>query len=263
MKLKILVVEQDPLYLRCLMEILTEVGFNVDACSDEDASYRKLKNSVRPVDLLILDLECIQEVDRFEFLRVLKEQEFCKDTKIIITTNSLIDERLNDARIELAICACFNKTRPLEELLYIVTDTLPPGGQNLRAFRRIPARFLVSYVVGQETQLHYAANVSHGGVFIRNTQPDPVGTVVQLTFSLPGRSSTLKATAKVVRIVQTFPDVSPLRHETFPPGNGLVFLEMTEKHKCVLKEFLAAEETRIFGSARGSISDPSDKLANR
>ena len=247
MKSKILVVEQEGLYLRCLIDILGEVGFNVDSCCDEEASYRKLKNSVRPVDLLIIDLECIQQVDRFGFLKILREREFCKSTNVIITTDSLIDEPLSEVQNELAICACFNKARPPEDLVYIVTDILPPGGQNLRQFRRIPARFLVNYGVGNETQLHYAANVSRGGIFIRNAQPDPVGTIVHLAFNLPGGSSTLRARSEVVRIVQNVSDVSSLRYETFPPGNGLVFLEMAEEHRRLLKEFLDQEETRIFG----------------
>src|SRR3989442_842600 len=247
MKSKILVVEQEGLYLRCLIDILGEVGFNVDSCCDEEASYRKLKNSVRPVDLLIIDLECIQQVDRFGFLKILREREFCKSTKVIITTDSLIDERLSQVQNELGICACFNKARPPEELVYIVTDILPPRGQNLRQFRRIPARFLVNYGVGNETQLHYAANVSRGGIFIRNAQPDPVGTIVHLAFNLPGGSSTLRVRSEVVRIVQNVSDVSSLRYETFPPGNGLVFLEMAEEHRRLLKEFLDQEETRIFG----------------
>jgi CheY-like chemotaxis protein len=252
MKLKILVVEQESHYLRCLIGLLVEVGFNVDSCCDGEATYRKLKNSVRPVDLLIIDLECIQEVDRFGFLKILKEREFCKNTKLIITTNSLIDERLDQVQKELAIGACFNKARPLEELVCIVTDILPPGGQNLREFRRILARVLVKCAVGDLTQLHYSANVSQGGIFIRNAQPEPVGTIVHLAFNLPGSSFTLRAKAKVARIVQNAPDGSSLRYETFPTGNGLVFLEMTEEHRSMLNEFLDQAESRIFGSANES-----------
>jgi hypothetical protein len=39
-------VEQKGLYLRCLIDILGELGFHVDSC-DEKISYEKLKNSVR------------------------------------------------------------------------------------------------------------------------------------------------------------------------------------------------------------------------
>jgi hypothetical protein len=55
----------------------------------------------------------------------------------------LVEESLLRARRELGIIASFNKTRHVEELLYVLTNVLPPGGENLRRSRRIPARFLV------------------------------------------------------------------------------------------------------------------------
>src|SRR5215510_852021 len=119
-KLKILVVDrQDSFYLRSLVDLLNEGGFNVDFCSDPETTYRKLKNSVRPVDLLIIDLECIQDTDGFLFLKALKEQEFCRGLKIIITTNSVFDPRLSSSQTELCIHAFFNKARLFEELFYI------------------------------------------------------------------------------------------------------------------------------------------------
>ena len=52
-KLKILVVDQpDSNYARTLVDSLNDGGFNADFCSDSETTYRKLKNSVRPVDLL-------------------------------------------------------------------------------------------------------------------------------------------------------------------------------------------------------------------
>jgi hypothetical protein len=47
-------------------------------------------------------------------------------------------------------------------------------------------------------------------------------------------------------------EVSSLRYETFPPGNGLMFTEMSEHHRSLLKEFLGCEEARIFGSSSQS-----------
>jgi CheY-like chemotaxis protein len=248
-KLKILVVDQqDSYYLRTLVDLLNDGGFNVDFSSDPETTYRKLKNSVRPVDLLIIDLGCIQNTDGFVFLKVLKEQEFCQSLKIIITTDSLLDPRLSSAQRELGIYAFFNKARSFEELFYIVADIVPRGGQDLRKSRRVPVRFLVSYVVNEKVQFYYASNLSHGGIFIGKSQTDPVGTTVQLSFNLPGNSTTLEAKAKVVRVLRYPMNVSSVRYETFPPGNGLVFSEMSEDHRIILKEFVDREESRIFGA---------------
>jgi hypothetical protein len=107
-------------------------------------------------------------------------------------------------------------------------------------------KFLVDYAVGSNRQLCYANNLGLGGIFVCNPQPDPVNTLAQLSFTLPGNAVPLKAEAKVVRAVQQVSEVGTLHYQTFPPGNGLVFLEMSAEHQRLLKEYCDEEETRIF-----------------
>ncbi|MGH9962986.1 MAG: hypothetical protein ACREBC_38700, partial [Pyrinomonadaceae bacterium] len=102
-KWKIVVIDKSGPYLEGLVDLLRELGYNVDYGSDAAATYQKLKHSVRPVELLIIDLQCIEEVDGFLFLTRVKKVEFCQRSKIIVTTDSSLDERLGPARNELAI----------------------------------------------------------------------------------------------------------------------------------------------------------------
>jgi CheY-like chemotaxis protein len=245
-RFKVLVVDQPGPHLEYLVEVLGEVGYNVDAASDCEATNRKLRSSVRPVDLLIIDLESLQGVAGLRFLKALKKDECCTNTQLIVTIGGSLDERLVDLRGELAIHASFNKVRPLEELLCLVTAILPPRGHNHRVSRRFPVRFPVHYAVGTTRQVFYASNLGLGGIFICNSQPDAVGTVAQLAFTLPGNTVRLKAEAKVVRVVQHVSEVGTLHYQTFPPGNGLVFVEMRAEHRRLLKDFCDQEETRIF-----------------
>ena len=144
---------------------------------------------MRPVDLLIIDLECLEEVDGLRFLQILKQEECCTDTQLIMTIHGLVDQRLNEVRDPLAIRASFNKARPFEELLCLVTTLLPPSGHNLRSSRRFPVKFLVHYAIGGTRQLCHAINLSLGGIFLRNSQPDPVDTLAKLAFTLPGHET--------------------------------------------------------------------------
>ncbi len=262
-RFKILVVDEPGSYLQNLVNSLQGVGYNVDFASDSETTYRKLKSSVRPVDMLIIDLEFTHDVDRLLFLKVLKKEELCKGSRIIITSHFLLDEKLVRARDELAIYASFNKSRPIEELLYLVTAVLPPGGQNLRTLRRVPVRFLVRSVVGKTSQLHQAANLSLDGIFILNSRPDPVRTLARLTFSLPETAILLNAEAKVVRVIQYASDVRALHYQSFPPGNGLVFLKMSEEHQSLLKQFCDQEETRIFKMPPMMMTNPQPLRTNQ
>ena len=248
LRFKLLVVDQPGPHLDYLTEVLREVGYNVDAAFDAETTFRKLRSSVRPVDLMIIDLECIHSpVDPLRFLKQLKKQDFCRSTQLIVTTHRLLDERLSQVSQDLGIHACFNRARPLEELICLATAIFPPRGHNLRAARRFPVKFLVHYAIGASRYPYYVTNLSRGGMFILKSKPDPVGTQAKLTFTLPGSTVSLNATAKVVRAVHQALEVGTSHYHMFPPGNGLVFLEMATEQRQILNDFCAREEARIFG----------------
>ncbi|MEW5980625.1 MAG: PilZ domain-containing protein [Acidobacteriota bacterium] len=246
-RFKVLVVDAPGPHRDRLIDVLGEIGYNVDHAADSESTYRKLKTSVRPVDLLIVDLQSLHEVDGLRFLQLLKREEYCQSTQLIITTEGLLDDRLAEVRGGLAIRGCFHKLRPLEELVSLITAVLPPLGQNLRASLRFPVQFVVEYGVGAHRELYRASNLSLGGIFLETPQPDPVGTLAELRFVLPGGKERIQATAKVVRTVRYESEVATLRHQTFPPGVGLAFVTLSPEDRRLLTEFCQCEEARIFG----------------
>ena len=261
LSIRILVVDrEDSEFLRSAVSIFDEAGFNVDFCSDWDSLQRKLKYSVRPIDFLIIDLACFQTRDAYLSLMELREREYSKDQKIILTTNIQVEVILRRKRRELGIVATFNKTRNVEELLCVLTNIIVPTGENVRRTRRIPARFLVHYTVNDNTKVLCARNLSRAGIFVQNHSPDPVGTLVQLSFTLPGRESRLLVRARVARATS---GAHITKQEAFPPGNGLEFTEISDADACSLKEYTDHEEFRIFGIEDGAnrpvaLEEPAD-----
>ena len=250
LRLKILIVDrEDSEFLRSAVSIFDEAGFKVDSCSDWDCLLRKLKCSVRAIDFLIIDLACFQIRNAYLSLVELREREYLKDQKIILTTNTLVEEILRQKRRELGIVATFNKTRNVEELLYVLTNIIFSTGENLRRTRRIPAQFLVQYTVNDQTKVLWARNLSRGGIFVQNQSPDPVGTFAHLSFTLPGGESRLLVRARVARSTSG----SHITEQgVFPPGNGLEFTEISEPAARLLKEYTDSEEFRIFGIEDGT-----------
>lgn len=251
-KLKPKILFVDPKYsefLRSAVSIFDEAGFKVDFCFHWDSLLQKLKDSVRAIDFLIIDLACFQTRNAYFSLVELRERKFAKDQKIILTTNTLVEEILRQKRRELGIVATFNKTRNVEELLYVLTNISYETGENLRQTRRIPAQFLVDYTVKDQTQVLWARNLSRGGIFVQNQTPDPVGTHAHLSFTLPGGKSRLLATARVVRATS---GSHIIKQEVFPPGNGLAFTELSPAAARLLTEYTDSEESRIFGDDNGA-----------
>jgi len=73
----------------------------------------------------------------------------------------------------------------------------------------------------------YVTNISRSGVFIRSRQPLPVGTRVNLRFTVIMEDiETIEGTGKVVRV------------ETNPPGMGVVFTSLSSYSKKLLEKLL-------------------------
>ncbi|MCP4199683.1 MAG: hypothetical protein GY762_21265 [Proteobacteria bacterium] len=74
----------------------------------------------------------------------------------------------------------------------------------------------------------YVTNISHSGAFIRSKNPLPVGTTVDLKFTvLMDDLETIEGTGEVVRV------------ETDPPGMGVIFNEITSYSEDLITRLLS------------------------
>ena len=79
----------------------------------------------------------------------------------------------------------------------------------------------------------YVTDISRGGVFIRSKQPLPVGTKVNLKFSVILEDfETIEGEGEVVRVV---PDGEHA-------GMGVVFSELTEESRAIIEELVKRNE---------------------
>lgn len=75
----------------------------------------------------------------------------------------------------------------------------------------------------------YVANVSRSGVFIASHDPLPIGTVVDLKFTvLIDGVHTIEGIGEVVRV------------DADPPGMGLVFTELSSASEAIIARLLTA-----------------------
>ena len=71
-----------------------------------------------------------------------------------------------------------------------------------RSEARHPVVITIELGHGRSASLHACENLSAGGAFFRHAIPFEVGTVVDVTFSLPGESTLLKCQGEVVNVPQ-------------------------------------------------------------
>jgi uncharacterized protein (TIGR02266 family) len=74
----------------------------------------------------------------------------------------------------------------------------PPTDGDRREGPRIPIEMWVEETTDSERYFRRAGNLSRGGLGLDHTIPLPLGTVVHLTFTLPGDSGPVKISGEIV-----------------------------------------------------------------
>ncbi|MCK5797041.1 MAG: PilZ domain-containing protein [Deltaproteobacteria bacterium] len=100
--------------------------------------------------------------------------------------------------------------------------------------RRVHTRFEVSAYVdytGSEILLcHHIENISLGGICVRTTTLEELGTKVDLVINFPDLDQDISVVGE---------DVWANPHE--PMDLGLRFIDLDDKHRAVLREYIAAQ----------------------
>ena len=99
-----------------------------------------------------------------------------------------------------------------------------------------------------ELVAEYVTDISRGGVFIRSKQPLPVGTKVNLKFSvILDDFETIEGEGEVVRMVQGSEDE--------PSGMGVIFTELTDDSRSLIEEIVRRNEEQAENDEEQAESD--------
>jgi type IV pilus assembly protein PilZ len=101
-----------------------------------------------------------------------------------------------------------------------------------RKHPRIDVWIEVTFKSSRELVTSYMRNISKGGVFIQTEEPLDLGTVLALTFQLPGQENLIKIKGKVV----WYNPAGGIQNS----GMGVQFTEMPEEDRHILEGFIEA-----------------------
>jgi uncharacterized protein (TIGR02266 family) len=95
---------------------------------------------------------------------------------------------------------------------------------------RIPVEMWVEESTDHELYFQRSANISSGGIYLENTIPHPVGTVVSLAFILPGDTLKVRVKGEIVNA-----DNGQL-------GMGVKFLQLDDEARERIRAFVSRAE---------------------
>lgn len=116
--------------------------------------------------------------------------------------------------------------------------------ENRVAGERIPIQLLVDYKDGGNYLFDFCKDLGEGGVFIETKEPKPMGSTLELTFTIPDSKETL-STKGTVMWVQEFIE----GRDDLTPGMGIQFVSFTPEHRKTLEAFVKRYSHNVSQSA--------------
>jgi uncharacterized protein (TIGR02266 family) len=98
---------------------------------------------------------------------------------------------------------------------------------------RIPVEMWVEESTDHELYFQRSANISSGGIYLENTIPHPIGTVVSLSFTLPGDTQRVSVKGEIVNAA-----------ESGQLGMGIKFVQLDDAARERIKVFVAREAAK-------------------
>ncbi len=102
---------------------------------------------------------------------------------------------------------------------------------------------------------HYCKDVSRGGIFIKSSQPMPVGTLLKFQFQLKDESQLIKGVGRVVW-TRNEDRAGPDR----PAGMGIKFIKMDNESRVMVDRIIAASEGSAGAFEEGRETDVADSV---
>jgi len=122
----------------------------------------------------------------------------------------------------------------------------PKSGQDRRRAQRILINLEVDYHCEETFLFAYITDLSTLGIFVRTNNPEPPGTHLNLSFTLPGDQRQLDVEGEVIWINPFRPgDLSNLN-----PGMGVRFLDLEQEQRRALRRLIRTI-AYLDGSALG------------
>ena len=106
------------------------------------------------------------------------------------------------------------------------------SGVEKREHARARLKVEVTYKTADVFTSNLSINISTGGIFIKTPKPPPMGTMLDLEFSLPDQHKTIKADGKIVWVQH------PSAKSSMPAGMGIKFRQISAEDLQEISEYV-------------------------
>ncbi|MFQ5585759.1 MAG: response regulator [Thermodesulfobacteriota bacterium] len=234
---RILVADDDELFRVKLGDILTKAGHEAKCVNDGRGVIEELENDGDDFDLLILDLQ-MPWVDGYEVLEWMRDNNLTGRFPVLAITGVYDPAHIFNRLKTLGAAGLITKALIPEQVIHKVNRLLFPDMEP-RGRPRVPISIPVDFNVESYSFTGRLLNINAGGLFLHTTEELQRNTTIQLKFILPGYDTMMKLNG----IVKWYKGFSG--EKRFFSGAGIIFLDLSQKAREVLGQFVKREQDRL------------------
>lgn len=231
-KFQIVVYEPEDFFGRIVQNMLADPKYHVTWVKSLDQTYQTINRKAENLRLFVLSLS--RDPKQWEFLVKLLKDNLVR-WPILLFIDIPLTRELKQKLRQLGVRAVVNKGVSQEEFLYIVQSFVVPRPamderKNFRALTTIP-------VVYRHKEGEVSSNtftVSRDGLFIRDLNPPPSGSIIDVSIYVPGLPEPLRSKAEVLYVVPYFVGVNRFH----VAGLAVKFVEMSTTQRDQLDRFV-------------------------
>jgi DNA-binding response OmpR family regulator len=225
-KVRVMAVDDEPLILGLLKAQLESMGCEVVVVGDSREALERLKEE--KVDGLFVDL-VMPYMDGFALTKEARLSKLNARVPIVMLTG-MDDAKTMRKGFESGVDFFLGKPFTRERIYNLLRATRGPMIREKQRYTRLSYPTVVTCIWGSDSSKQFRSNsvdISEGGMMLTPNGGLSVGQEIEVAFSLPDISHTIRTAAKVVRDIP-------------PSAIGIKFIKLIDRDERDLQNYISA-----------------------
>jgi uncharacterized protein (TIGR02266 family) len=185
----------------------------------------RVRSELDSLDLILLDLR-LPHASGVDVVRNIRKMDDGR-LPILVFSGTVASAEEVHTLASLGVAGYINEYSAVQHILPSIAPHLFPDDYNRRGSPRVVLGIPIACRVSNTISAALTLNLSRGGISIRTTSPQQVGTHVKLRFRLPGSKKDIDAEARV-------------QWSSNRVGMGLQFVKVSEADQASIDDFVDA-----------------------
>jgi CheY-like chemotaxis protein len=237
---RILIADDTQFFRVMLSDVLIDQGFEVLAAKDGLEAMEIVQREHPTLALVMVDLEMPRK-DGAQVLREIRANPRTERLPVMIVTGKEATSEQRDELRSMGATSFVSKATPSTEIVTRVRSVLEESaGTDQTSAEGVLVNIMVDYLTGEGAFSALCHRLSSQWLDLRTIHPQPAGSTLTMSFTLPGAEDAIQLRGKVIEERKPANDAASGK----PPGMRLQFISTHPDTLSDIRDFVQGKSRR-------------------